>query len=115
MNLKLSWPNLTNPLQYYSIHIMAKKKTTGLANTLNTGLGKKVELKKKGLDTQKVEKVSEKLHSTEQKPKETKVPLQKMTIEIPKELHTQIKIKVAQEGKKIKEYIIQLVENDLGL
>lgn len=92
---------------------MAKKKTTGLANTLNTGLGKKVDLKKKGLDTQKVEQVSEKLHTKVQVPKEEKVRLQKMTIEIPKDLHTKIKIKAAQEGKKMKEYIIELVEKDL--
>lgn len=92
---------------------MAKKKT-GLANTLNTGLGKKVDLKKKGLDTQKVEQVSQKLHTSEEEPKEEKVRIQKMTIEIPKDLHTKIKVKAAQEGKKMKQYIIELVEKDLG-
>ena len=95
---------------------MAKKRT-GLANTLNTGLGKKVELKKKNLNLDKVEKVSEEIHisKTEEKKEIEKVPLQKMTIEVPKTLHKQIKVKVAQEGLKIKDYIIQLVEKDLGI
>lgn len=95
---------------------MAKKRT-GLANTLNTGLGKKVELKKKNLNLDKVEKVSEEIHTSEtvEKQEVKKVVLQKMTIEVPKELHKQIKIKVAQNGLKIKDYIIQLVEKDLDI
>lgn len=95
---------------------MAKKRT-GLANTLNTGLGKKVELKKKNLNLDKVEKVSEEIHTSEtvEKKEVKKVVLQKMTIEVPKELHKQIKIKVAQNGLKIKDYIIQLVEKDLDI
>lgn len=95
---------------------MAKKRT-GLANTLNTNLGKKVELKKKNLNLDKVEKVSEEIHTSkvEAKKEVIKVPLQKMTIEVPKTLHKQIKVKVAQEGLKIKDYIIQLVEKDLGI
>jgi len=95
---------------------MAKKRT-GLANTLNTGLGKKVELKKKNLNLDKVEKVSEEIHTSEtvEKKEVKKVVLQKMTIEVPKELHKQIKVKVAQNGLKIKDYIIQLVEKDLGI
>lgn len=95
---------------------MAKKRT-GLANTLNTGLGKKVELKKKNLNLDKVEKVSEEIHTskTVEKKEVKKVVLQKMTIEVPKDLHKKIKVKVAQEGLKIKDYIIQLVEKDLGI
>lgn len=96
---------------------MAKKRT-GLANTLNTGLGKKVELKKKNLNLDKVEKVSEEIHTSntiEEKKEVEKVVLQKMTIEVPKELHKQIKVKVAQNGLKIKDYIIQLVEKDLEI
>lgn len=95
---------------------MAKKRT-GLANTLNTNLGKKVELKKKNLNLDKVEKVSEKIHTSEvvEKKEVEKVPLQKMTIEIPKTLHKQIKVKVAQDGLKIKDYIIQLVQKDLEI
>jgi len=74
---------------------MAKKRT-GLANTLNTGLGKKVELKKKNLNLDKVEKVSEKIHTPKivEKKEIEKVVLQKMTIEVPKELHKKIKVKV---------------------
>ncbi len=94
---------------------MAKRKTTGLANTLGSGLGKKVEIKKKDVDLDKVDKVSSQLHEPAPKPKKEKVPIQKMTIEIPKDLHTKIKIKVAEEGMKIKDYIIQLVRNDLNL
>lgn len=90
---------------------MAKKKTTGLAGTLNSGLGKKVDLKKKNINVSNIEKVSEKLH--DEVPK--KVPIQKMTIEVPKDLHIQIKIKAAQEGMKMKDYIISLVRNDLGV
>lgn len=95
---------------------MAKKRT-GLANTLNTNLGKKVELKKKNLNLDKVEKVSEKIHTSKvvEKKEVEKVALQKMTIEIPKTLHKQIKVKVAQDGLKIKDYIIQLVQKDLEL
>jgi predicted DNA binding CopG/RHH family protein len=95
---------------------MAKKRT-GLANTLSTGLGKKVELKKKNLNLDKVEKVSEEIHTskTVEKKEVKKVVLQKMTIEVPKDLHKKIKVKVAQEGLKIKDYIIQLVEKDLGI
>jgi predicted HicB family RNase H-like nuclease len=95
---------------------MAKKRT-GLANTLNTGLGKKVELKKKNLNLDKVEKVSEEIHTAKiaEKKEIEKVILQKMTIEVPKELHKKIKVKVAQDGLKIKDYIIQLVQKDLGI
>lgn len=95
---------------------MAKKRT-GLANTLNTGLGKKVELKKKNLNLDKVEKVSEKIHTPKivEKKEIEKVVLQKMTIEVPKELHKKIKVKVAQDGLKIKDYIIQLVQKDLNI
>ncbi|MBL4648778.1 MAG: hypothetical protein JKY03_03535 [Aureispira sp.] len=95
---------------------MAKKRT-GLANTLNTGLGKKVELKKKNLNLDRVEKVSEEIHTAKiaEKKETKKVILQKMTIEVPKELHKKIKVKVAQDGLKIKDYIIQLVQKDLGI
>ncbi|WP_052600108.1 hypothetical protein [Aureispira sp. CCB-QB1] len=97
---------------------MAKKRT-GLANTLNTNLGKKVELKKKDLNLDKVEKVSEKIHTDtpieKKEVEKEKVILQKMTIEVPKTLHKQIKVKVAQDGLKIKDYIIQLVQKDLGI
>jgi len=97
---------------------MAQKKRSGLADTLNSNLGKKIELKKKNLNLDKVDKVTEEIHQPKvenEKKEEKEVILQKMTLEVPKELHKKIKIKVANEGTKIKDYIIQLVEKDLGL
>lgn len=86
---------------------MAKRKrSTGLADTV--GLGKKVSLKKSEVSIDEVEAVTKKIHKPQ-----AKIQQKKMTIEIPEEIYRKVKIKVAQDGIKIKEYITQLILRDL--
>lgn len=72
-------------------------KRKSLSESLSTPKGKAKE------ETNKEDKIIEKLEGKS-------TSLKKMTVEIPENLHTKLKVESAQRGVKIKEIIIELIE-----
>lgn len=60
---------------------------------------------------EEAKKVVKKVTSDEKE----KEPVVRTTMDLPKSIHTAIKIKSAQEGISLKDYIVQLVKADLDL
>jgi hypothetical protein len=85
-------------------------KETGLKSV---ALKKKTTLptKDKGLNYEKVEMATKAIEAKE-KMKKTKTT--RVTIDIPVERYKEMKIKVIQEGKSVRSYFLELMENDLG-
>lgn len=81
------------------------KTTTGLKGTL--GL-KRVDIKPTVVDVDKTEKAVKDLHAEKSK-------LTRVSIDMPKEMFKSMKVKVAQEDKTVRDYVLALISNDLNI
>ena len=87
---------------------MAKdnKNNLGLRSVSNL-LPKKVELKESEVDVKTTDKVVQKIHSTQGK-------LTRLSIYLPEELYTPLKVRQLTKGfKTTRDYILDLINNDL--
>ena len=71
---------------------------------MSDSLSKKKAEVKPNISSSKEEKILEKLEGKSQ-------TLKKLTVEIPEELHTKLKVASATRGVKIKDVIIELIES----
>ena len=82
------------------------KKSNSLKDTLK--LQPKTPVKRVVPDLEKTEKAVQKIHSPQGRVK-------RITIDVPVDLHGELKIKTFKSGITIKKYILGLVREDLGL
>jgi hypothetical protein len=88
---------------------MAKdnKSNLGLRSVSNL-LPKKVALKESEVDVKTTDKVVQKIHSTQGK-------LTRLSIDLPEELYTPLKVRQLTKGfKTTRDYILDLINNDLA-
>ncbi|TDB58536.1 hypothetical protein [Arundinibacter roseus] len=83
---------------------MAKEKL-GLKETL--GLSPRQNIKKTVIDVEKTEKAVKELHSTGKK------EITRLSVDIDKELFKKMKVKLAQEGMTVRDYVLSLIEADI--
>lgn len=91
---------------------MMVKERIGLKDTL--GLSPKVGVKKTDVDVEKTEKAVQKIHSNAQPEATTKVELTRLSIDMDKALFRKMKVKLAQEGRTVREYVLELIRLDLS-
>ena len=113
---------------------MAKRKTFNVKSTLNKKtatpepeLPKKVPLKKSSKNMEDVKERVEQIHQeapsvpTPSTPKNPAKPaksaekLVRITVDTPHSVHIALKIKAIQEGITLRDYILRLMNTDLGL
>lgn len=88
---------------------MAKdnKNNLGLRSVSNL-LPKKVELKQSEVDVKTTDKVVQKIHSTQGK-------LTRLSIDLPEEMYTPLKVRQLTKGfKTTRDYILDLINSDLA-
>ena len=88
---------------------MAKQRK-GLKSTLN--LGEKVSIGKKPV-TKDIDKIAKKL--VDENPSEVKEKNVRLSVDVPETMYKAIKMKVFTEGKTVRKYMIDLINNDLKL
>jgi hypothetical protein len=81
------------------------KTTTGLKGTL--GL-QKVAIKPTEIDIDRTEKAVKDLHAEKSK-------LTRVSIDMPKDLFKSMKVKVVQEDKTVRDYVLALIAKDLNI
>ena len=87
---------------------MAKERK-GLKSTLN--LGAKVALPKKKVANKNIDEIATKLVNTViDEPKEV---TKRLSIDVPETMYKAIKMKVFSEGQTVREYVLNLITNDL--
>lgn len=83
-------------------------KNLGLRNVSNL-LPKKVALKESEVDVKTTDKVVQKIHSTQGK-------LTRLSIDLPEEMYTPLKVRQLTKGfKTTRDYILDLIEKDLAI
>lgn len=83
---------------------MAKEKI-GLKDTL--GLSPKQIIKTSSIDIEKTEKAVKDIHTVGKK------NITRLSVDIDKVLFTKMKIKLAQEGLTVRDYVLNLIEADI--
>lgn len=81
------------------------KESVGLKKTL--GLAPKIAVKSTTIDVEKTEKEVKNIHSE-------KVELTRISVDMPKNLYKKMKIKLAGEELSIRDYVLQLINDDLS-
>lgn len=87
---------------------MAKKE-----NLLKKQLLKGNTIKKKVLETDKIEDITQKVYEKAPSKKEEKEAVQRTTLDIPKSIHLAAKMEAMKSGVTLKEFIVQLIQKEL--
>lgn len=95
---------ISNKILFIHIETMAKEKI-GLKDTL--GLSPRQNIKTTNIDIEKTEKAVKDIHAAGKK------NITRLSIDIDKTLFTKMKIKLAQEGLTVRDYVLNLIETDI--